>query len=75
MASEADPIRCLEVSFRISDDLCVAWMIDRFNCDDGAHQLGIVVVSLTSSVFALAGPTIRIAPAYRPDPRYRDRFR
>jgi hypothetical protein len=40
------PIRCLEVSFGISDDLRVAWMIDSFNCDDGAHQLGIVVVNM-----------------------------
>ena len=31
---------------RISNELCVAWMIDSFHSDDDIHQLGIVVVNV-----------------------------
>ena len=39
-------IRRLEVVSRISNELCVAWMIDSFHADDDIHQLGIVVVNV-----------------------------
>ena len=40
------PIRRIEVFPGIGDELRVAWMIDSFHSDDGAHQLGIVVVNV-----------------------------
>jgi hypothetical protein len=40
------PVRSLEVFSRVGDELRVAWMIDGLHADNGAHQLGTVVVNM-----------------------------
>ena len=40
------PILRLEVFSGITDELRIAWMIDRFYSDDNVHQLGMVVVNV-----------------------------
>ena len=58
------PILGPEVMSGVGDKLPVAWMIDGFDSDDNPHQPGIMLLMcLTSSVSALAGPVIRTAPA------------
>jgi hypothetical protein len=40
------PVRRLEVLSRVGDELRVAWMIDCLHANNGAHQLGTVVVNV-----------------------------
>src|SRR5216683_2795891 len=40
------PIGRTEIFSGMGDQLCVAWMIDRFHADDRVHQLGIMVVNV-----------------------------
>jgi hypothetical protein len=39
-------VRSLEVFARVGDELRVAWMIDGLYADNGAHQLGNVMVNM-----------------------------
>ncbi len=43
-------IRRFEVFFCISDELRIAWMIDRFNSNDDIHQIGNVVVNVVDGL-------------------------
>src|SRR5260370_3305568 len=40
------PVHSLEVLSRVIDELRVAWMIDGLHADNGAHQLGTVVLNM-----------------------------